>query len=275
MNVVWADESGLSANDRGLCYGDGLFETIRMQGRQGALLGRHLRRLAADAQRLGILIEPIELNNACRVAAERYADQFAGHGWVLKLILSRGPGGRGYRPAAKTQPQLLISAGDLPALPSASGVAADYSTVMLTVNPLLAGMKTLNRLEQVMAARDLTESVFELIMCDQSGHPVEGTRTNLLVKTATGWATPPVSAVAVAGVMRQWVLECLRGRAERVEERALTPDDITAPKCQGLYLLSSVLGVVPVNRLAGIGLPVAGGLATICDLLTTLENAKC
>ena len=103
MNVVWAEEGGLAANDRGLAYGDGLFETIRMQGQRGALLGRHQRRLLADAERLGITVAHDALSRACRSAAERYASGFSeksdahsGTGdWVLKLILSRGPGGRG------------------------------------------------------------------------------------------------------------------------------------------------------------------------------------
>jgi len=132
-------------------------------------------------------------------------------------------------------------------------------------------MKTLNRLEQVMAARELTDGVFELIMCDHNDCLVEGTRTNVLVKTTAGWITPPATALAVDGVMRQWVLDCLRRRGEPVLERSLKLADLRVPVCEGLYLLSSVLGVVPVYQLANAHLPVTGGLATICDLLTTLE----
>ena len=285
MNVVWAEEGGLAANDRGLAYGDGLFETIRMQGRRGALLGRHQRRLIADAERLGITVPRDALSCACQLAADRYAPDFAGKsdaysgkdgwpgkgGWVLKLILSRGPGGRGYRPDINSRPQLLISAGPLPPLPPATGVVADIARQRLTVNPQLSGMKTLNRLEQVMAARELTDGVFELIMRDHSDCLVEGTRTNVLVKTTDGWVTPPATTLAVNGVMRQWVLECLHRRGEPVLERSLRLADLSVPACEGLYLLSSVLGVVPVYQLANAHLPVSGGLATICDLLTTLE----
>jgi 4-amino-4-deoxychorismate lyase len=279
INVVWAEEGGLAANDRGLAYGDGLFETIRMQGQLGALLGRHQRRLLADAERLGIMVAHDALSRACRLAAERYAPDFdeksdahsGTGGWVLKLILSRGPGGRGYRPDSNSRPQLLISAGPLPSLPPVAGVVADIARQRLTVNPQLAGMKTLNRLEQVMAARELTDGVFELIMRDHNDCLVEGTRTNLLVKTTARWITPPATALAVDGVMRQWVLDCLRRRGEPVLERSLRMADLRVPVCEGLYLLSSVLGVVPVYQLADAYLPVTGGLATICDLLTTLE----
>lgn len=279
MNIVWADEGGLAANDRGLAYGDGLFETIRMQGRRGALLSRHQRRLRIDAERLGIKITHDGLSQACQLAVERYTANSPGYsgahsednGWVLKLILTRGSGGRGYRPDNSACPQLLISAGPLPALPPATGVVADIARQKLTVNPQLAGMKTLNRLEQVMAARELTDGVFELIMGDHNDCLIEGTRTNVLAKTASGWITPPATALAVDGVMRQWVLDCLRRRGEPVLERPLKLADLRAPSCQGLYLLSSVLGVVPVYQLANAHLPVTDGLATICDLLTTLE----
>ena len=272
VNVVWAEEGGLAANDRGLAYGDGLFETIRMQGHRGALLGRHQRRLLADAERLGISVTHEALSSACQLAAERYAPEFGKEGgWVLKLILSRGPGGRGYRPDSNSRPQLLISAGPLPPLPPATGVVAGIAQQRVTVNPQLAGMKTLNRLEQVMAARELTDGVFELIMRDHNDCLVEGTRTNVLVKTSAGWITPPATALAVNGVMRQWVLDCLRRRDEPVLERSLRLADLRAPACENLYLLSSVLGVVPVYQLADAHLPVSGGLATICDLLATLE----
>ncbi len=271
VNLFWADDTGLPAADRGLAYGDGLFETIRMHGRQGALLSRHLERMTRDAGRLGIPVSRTDLQDACRQALDRLADRFGDRDWVLKLTLTRGEGGRGYRPAAHLKPNLLISAAELPAAAPESGVAVDFSPVMLTVNPLFSGIKSLNRLEQVMAARNMDGSLFELIMSDRDGHPVEGTRSNILLRLTDGWVTPPVSSLAVAGVMRQWVLERLRERGEPVTERPLMLADLTGSGCRGLYLLNSVLGVVAVRNLAGEDLPVDRQLATICDLLETLE----
>ena len=271
LNLFWADEGGLPGGDRGLAYGDGLFETIRMLGRRGALLSRHLERMTRDAGRLGLPVSRADLQDACRQALDRLADRFDERPWVLKLTLTRGEGGRGYRPPADLRPNLLISASELPATPPDSGVAVDFSPVVLTVNPLLSGIKSLNRLEQVMAARDMHGSLFEMIMSDREGHPVEGTRTNILLRLGGGWVTPPVTSLAVAGVMRQWVLERLRDRGEPVTERPLNLADFSAPECDGLYLLNSVLGVVAVRNLAGEDLPVDRQLATICDLLETLE----
>ncbi|MBW4933605.1 aminotransferase class IV [Marinobacter sp. F4206] len=271
LNLFWADEGGLPAADRGLAYGDGLFETIRMEGRQGVLLSRHINRLTRDAARLGIAVSGRELRSVCAQAAHRLAGGFGDAGWILKLTLTRGAGGRGYRPDPVMVPNLMVAAASIPPVPDPGGVVADFSRIPLTVNPLFAGIKSLNRLEQVMAARDLDDRLFEVIMSDSAGHLIEGTRTNLLVKVRDGWITPAGATLAVSGVMREWVLERLRERGEHVEERPLTTDDILGSDCLGLYLVNSVLGIVPVRTLADHDLPVETGLATIFNPFELLE----
>jgi 4-amino-4-deoxychorismate lyase len=159
----------------------------------------------------------------------------------------------------------------MPPLPDNPGVVADFSQFPLTVNPQLAGMKTLNRLEQVMASREFTGREFELIMRDASGNLIEGTRTNLFVKQGSKWITPPVSSLAVAGVMRKYVIDCLRETGIEVREEAVPPSVLSSSGFQGLYLANSVVGIVPVRKMAGMDLPVEGGLETICDPLKTLE----
>ncbi|MGO1749096.1 MAG: aminotransferase class IV [Marinobacter sp.] len=275
FNLCWADEGGLPAGDRGVAYGDGLFETISMRGDGGVLLARHLDRMVRDAGRLGIPVDLTDLRKACTAAVTRYAarytNQQAGGSWVLKLTLTRGEGGRGYQPGLGIRPNLMVSASAMPSTPVASGVAADFSRVPLTVNPLLAGIKSLNRLEQVMAAREIEGNLFEVIMSDNAGNLVEGTRTNLLLKTPEGWVTPPAKSLAVAGILRQWILERLRARGEVVVERAVSIADVMGPHCLGLFLLNSVIGAVPVGVLAGQDLPVDDGLATIFNPFELLE----
>ncbi|WP_417521138.1 aminotransferase class IV [Marinobacter sp.] len=274
FNLYWADESGFPAGDRGAAYGDGLFETIRMHGHRGVLLSRHLDRLVRDAGRLGIPVALRDLSKAYSTTVSRYAARYtgkAGDDWILKLTLTRGEGGRGYQPGAGMRPNLIVSSSPMPALPSPSGVAVDFSRVPLTVNPLLTGIKSLNRLEQVMAAREIEGELFEVIMADNDGNLVEGTRTNLLLKVPNGWVTPPTKSLAVAGILRQWLLERLRAKGELVIERAMGIGDVMAPDCQGLYLLNSVLGVVPVRQLAGQDLPADDGVATIFNPLELLE----
>lgn len=271
LQVFWAEDGGLPANDRGLAYGDGLFETILMVGTQGTLVGYHLDRLVRDAGRLRIPVTRAEVQDVFGRAASRYGHSRADASWVLKLILTRGAGGRGYRPDPDMSPNLLVSANAAPPGVPADGVRAGYSRIPLTVNPLFAGIKSLNRLEQVMAARELSGDVFEVLQSNADGDLVEGTRTNLLLHTTEGWITPPRDSLAVAGVMRDWVMERLKARGEVVIERPLQPEEIMGPGCRAFYLLNSVIGVVAVRNLADQYLPVDSGLATICDPLETLE----
>ncbi|MGF2735185.1 aminotransferase class IV [Marinobacter sp. DUT-1] len=271
LGVFWAEDGGLPANDRGLAYGDGLFETILMVGARGTLVGRHLDRLVRDAGRLGIPVTGAEVREVYDRAASQYGCSRADTRWVLKLILTRGAGGRGYRPDPDMTPNLLVSASAAPPYVPSDGVGVEYSRIPLTVNPLLAGIKSLNRLEQVMAARELDGDVFEVLQSNGDGELVEGTRTNLLLNTTEGWISPPRDSLAVAGIMRDWVLERLKARGEVVIERPLLPEHIMGPECRAFYLLNSVLGVVAVRNLAGQDLPVDSGLATICDPLETLE----
>ncbi|NMT64620.1 aminodeoxychorismate lyase [Marinobacter orientalis] len=271
LNVIRADSSGVSAADRGIAYGDGLFETIRMRGRRAVLRSLHLDRIVADAARLGIPVHRHDLDTAITQAGVIYEAGFKGCDWVLKLILTRGSGGRGYRLPENCQPNLIVSVSAMPPLPDSGGVVADLSQFPLTVNPQLAGIKTLNRLEQVMASREFTGQEFELIMRDITGYLVEGTRTNLFFRHGKKWLTPPGRSLAVAGVMRKYLIECLRETGHEVVEEAVQPSILSSPDFRGLYLTNSVVGIVPVRQMGGVDLPLDGGLETICDPLKTLE----
>ncbi|WP_304101874.1 aminotransferase class IV [Marinobacter antarcticus] len=92
-----------------------------------------------------------------------------------------------------------------------------------------------------------------------------------MVRTPEGWMTPPVRSLAVAGVLRQWVLERLRAKGEVVVERAVSIEDISGNRCKGFYLLNSVIGVVLVRNFAGQDLPADDGLATIFNPFDLLE----
>ncbi|MGC8119284.1 aminodeoxychorismate lyase [Marinobacter sp. VGCF2001] len=265
LKVYWAADDSLPSGDRGLAYGDGLFETIRVSRGQAPLVMHHLERLVHDAMRLGIRLARPEIESVFASALERYGALYGDADWILKLVVTRGTGGRGYRPAAAVTPSLFLFHASLPVLPPASGVSVDFSRIPLTVNPLLAGIKSLNRLEQVMAASEIKEPIFELLMSNADGHVVEGTRTNIFLHTPNGWVTPPAKSLAVSGVMRRQVIERLHTVGEPLRESDVEMADLLGSHCQGLYLTNSVLGVVPVRNLAGHDLPAGNQLATICD----------
>ena len=248
LNVIRPDGNGVSATDRGLAYGDGLFETIRMRGRQAVLRSYHLDRMVADAGRLGIPVERSDLDAEISRSGCDLASQY-GDDWVLKLVLTRGSGGRGYRSPVECEPSLIVTSSPMPILPPPGGVVAALSKFPLTVNPRLAGIKTLNRLEQVMASREFSGEEFELIMANADGQLLEGTRTNLIIRMEGEWVTPPVESLAVAGVMRQFALECLRASGHTIREQIIQPALLSSPGLRGLYLVNSVVGIVAICQL--------------------------
>ncbi|MEX2474240.1 aminodeoxychorismate lyase [Marinobacter sp.] len=269
MNIIWPGDTALPTTDRGLAYGDGVFETIRMQANGGVLLHSHIARMMAGAAVLGIPVSEPDLRDVIRQACGQAHEP---EGWVLKLILTRGVGGRGYRPSGDMIPNLIVSTGSLPPCPDHGGVSVAVSKVPLMVNPYLAGVKTLNRLEQVLASQDLTDDVYEMIMANLAGDLVEGTRTNLLVRTDDCWLTPPTGQLAVAGIMRDHVVRTLAENGERVEQRAIAPGILHSAECRGMYLMNSLIGVVPVRKITGRDLPVDNSLATIFNPLDLLES---
>lgn len=264
------DQMGVPVSDRGLAYGDGLFETILVVNGQPQLLEAHRQRMLQGAERLAIPLTPAELCDALASICDRLSS--AQGRQVLKLILTRGSGGRGYKPPEEAGPRLIVSLSPAPAPLSLDGVAAVTSTIPLTVNPVLAGIKTLNRLEQVMASRDIPADCFEALMAGTEGDLREGTRTALLYRWQDQWWTPPRDKVAVHSVMLGHVERGLAQRGEGLKEAMLFPDQLWQPEFSGLLLLNSVIGAVPVQTLDGRRLPQSGQLATIVSLAKQPEE---
>ncbi|MGM0571113.1 aminotransferase class IV [Marinobacter sp.] len=265
-------EAGVAVSDRGLAYGDGLFETILIRCGQPQLLQAHCQRLLEGAARLGIPLREDELTPAVRRACalmDATTDR-----QVLKLLLTRGSGGRGYRPPAEPEPRLIISVTPAPPAPPESGVKAIISEIPLTVNPMLAGIKSLNRLEQVMASRSIPEDCYEALMCGDQGDLREGTRTGLLFRWQGQWWTPPRDRVAVRSIMVAHVERGLAREGIPLREGLLYPEQCWQPEFGGLLLLNSLIGAIPVQALNGRELPLPEQLATIVSLAKQPEEFR-
>jgi 4-amino-4-deoxychorismate lyase len=224
------------ADDRGLAYGDGLFETMRVHRGTVPWWDAHWARLAAGAARIGL-----PLPDAMRVQAE--AREMIGgrdHG-VMKLLVTRGSGGRGYAPPAVAIPTWVLSLHDVPA-PAGQGLRLHWCDTRLADQPALAGLKHCNRLEQVLARREAVDAgADEGLMQDGAGRVVCATSANLFVLRDGGWQTPPVDRCGVAGVCRARLMPALQAR-----ERVLTVDDIGT--ADALFLSNAVRGILAVAR---------------------------
>ena len=261
--VCWinGDEEGqLSPFDRGLHYGDGLFETMRVVDGRIRLLERHLARLGIGCDRLEIArprpdLLLGELNNAARTP---------GVG-LLKLIVTRGSGGRGYRAPQAATPTRLIAAyppPDHPADWADAGIDVRFCATALAEQPLLAGLKHLNRLEQVCARNEWTGATpQEGLMLDGQGRVICGTMSNLFAIRRGVWCTPRIDRCGVAGTMRAAILDAAMAAGHACVESDLTRADVLA--ADELFLTNAVAGAWPVRSLAGTrtGAPKAVRLA--------------
>ncbi|WP_132977420.1 aminodeoxychorismate lyase [Thiobaca trueperi] len=234
--------------DRGLQYGDGLFETIRIHAGQPCQWRRHLERLMLGAGRLGIQPPDPGILEAEVLSLTQTLD----HG-VLKLILTRGSGGRGYRPPESSAPRRILLTYPLPPDPEPSwrtGVRVRYCQTPASMNPALAGIKHLNRLDSVLARREWSDpAIAEGLMLDPSGALVGGTMTNVFLWDGNRLLTPPVEQSGIAGTVRALTLELAVQMGIDCLETRLAPADLE--QAHGLFLTNAIAGIWPVRELAG------------------------
>ncbi|MCR4300924.1 MAG: aminodeoxychorismate lyase [Sulfuricaulis sp.] len=242
----------VSAFDRGFQYGDGLFETLAVENAEPLLWDRHIARLHSGAVRLGIQAPAAELlqreaREICRGAARG----------VLKIALTRGISGRGYAPSAKGEPTRTVGLHawpDYPARYRTHGIAVQFCHTLISRHNRLAGLKHLNRLEQVLARMELKDEYAEGLMHDETGHVVEGTMTNLFVVARDSLITPDLSHSGVEGVMRAVVLEHAAALSIQCDVTRLTREDILA--ANEVFLTNSLIGLWPVRRIQSREYPV-------------------
>ncbi len=245
---VWVNGrrgGALDPGDRGLQYGDGLFETMRVRRGAVRLLGLHLERLYAGCARLDLRPPPrARLRRELERAAAQ-ADEA-----VLKLIVTRGAGSRGYRPSGTLRATRIVSLHPPPPARGAGrAVVIRLCATPVGINPRLAGMKTLNRLESVLARGEWRdERIWEGLMADTDGYLVCGTMSNLFVRRGSFLLTPALDRCGVAGVMRRWVLEQAPAAGLRAVEGRLRLEDVE--RADEVFMTNAVAGVVAVAALA-------------------------
>lgn len=228
---------GVPFDDRGLAYGDGLFETVLVRDGKAQLWSEHLARLEHGCKALG-LAPPLraELDGLPARCGEGL--------YVLKLILTRGSGGRGYAPPSASSPRLRWNVQPFaPASERWKGVRVRHCRLRLGRQSRLAGIKHLNRLENVLARHEWRDAdIAEGLLCDSDGLLTEATAMNLVWWRHGRWETPALNHCGVAGTLRQALLTSL----PLVEVEA-GPGVLA--EVEALCLINSVQGVWPVLRL--------------------------
>jgi 4-amino-4-deoxychorismate lyase len=233
----------ISAADRGLQYGDGLFETIAVIGGQPRFWQGHMDRLSAGCVQLGLPVTPqsVLLRELKTVSAGQ-------SNCVVKIILTRGVSGSGYAPPIHAESNRIVSSHAWPKVegdPVTLGIRARMCDLRLGIQPALGGMKHLNRLEQVMARREWDDpSIHEGILLDREDHVISGVSSNIFLVYSGRLLTPRLDRCGVRGVMRGAILSAFK---ERCEQRRLMLDML--PEADEVFVCNSVRGVLPVTRI--------------------------
>lgn len=237
--VNGVEGAGIPVHDRGLNYGDGLFETILFVDGVAPLWSRHRERLEAGAARLGFPLPPI---NALFTVAQQ-----AGSGLeraAVRITITRGVGERGYAPPVPTAPNWIVAASLAPVVAPdwyARGIRVRCCGLRLASQPLLAGLKHLNRLEQVLARAEWSDAeIAEGLLGDAAGRVIGATAANLFVVRGGRVFTPALDECGVAGVSRAEVL----ARRE-VAIGSLTWNELM--HADEVFLTSSLRGILPVR----------------------------
>jgi 4-amino-4-deoxychorismate lyase len=255
-------------SDRGFQYGDGLFETIAIQRGTPLLWDGHMRRLADGCARLGLCMPAPDILLDEITAVCKGTERAVG-----KIIITRGPAGRGYAATKGMEQTRVVSHADWPVYPAGNareGVAVHLCATRLGRNPALAGIKHLNRLEQVLARAEWSVDCADGLMCDSDGFVIEGTMTNVFAVLGGTLITPELSQSGVAGVMRAEVLSYARECGMGYSEEWIAPDRLRS--ADEIFLTNSIIGIWPVRILAsrsyGIG-------ETTHTIQKALEASQC
>lgn len=249
MTTVWVNgvESGqVMPFDRGLAYGDGLFATMRVSHHKIQFLSAHLQRLSQGAKRLGFDWQ------ASQTLQERLTQQAINMGQgCIKLLLTRGCGGRGYTAPAQTQITEVMSLHPLPEHYQGwqqQGISLISSDVILGRQPRLAGIKHCNRLEQIVIKSTPVPLGFDdYLVLDEQGLVIESSMANLFFLNNQSIYTPALSHSGVAGMMREQVIHAVLALGYSVHVQPIPMSRLA--DFSSAFVTNSLMGIVDVVRI--------------------------
>ncbi len=236
----------ISLYDRGLQYGDGLFETIAVEDETLLCWSDHIERLQSGCSRLNI---PIPNKDRLNEEASRLTRSIARG--IIKITITRGEGGRGYALPDKVEPSRIISLYPWPEYSfgnPADGIKVRACNYRYAHNSVLAGIKHLNRLEQVLARSEWTDrSIAEGIVLDHEENVIEGTMSNVFYIKDETLYTPELSACGVDGIIRQKIIVSATESQLDVYINKISLKSLL--EADEAFVCNSVIGVWPIKMI--------------------------
>ena len=238
----------IDITDRAIAFGDGCFTTIHGMNQQAKMLEQHILRLQQDSTRLKLpsvdwkqLTQHIE-----QVCEQQTDDEF-----VVKVMISRGAGGRGYSSQGFKQPTIMVMVSPFPkhyATLQCQGAALMLSRIPLSRNPILAGMKHLNRLEQVLIRQEIDDAKLdEAVVLDTHGVMVECCSANIFWRIGRDVYTPILEQSGVNGLMRQKIIAKLKDSQYHLVEVERFPAILT--QCDEVIICNTLMPILPVKSI--------------------------
>jgi 4-amino-4-deoxychorismate lyase len=264
-------KDNLNITDRGIQYGDGLFETIEVSSGRAVFIDRHLDRLQLGCKQLHI---PYPGNPILLSEIDLLLESASNA--VLKIQITRGAGGRGYRQPDSVTPTRILSLHSFPKFPDSftqEGINVTSCKGRLSSNPVLAGIKHTNRLEQVLARAEwVSESIQEGLMSDQQGNVIEGTMSNVFMVKEEKIITPLLDHCGVAGIIRGLILDFCPELGFVAEQQLVTKECLN--DADEIFVTNSVIGVWPVRMIDNHRFSIGPVTRQISAYLEQLKNQE-
>jgi aminodeoxychorismate lyase len=240
----------VSINDRGFTYGDGLFESMRVVGGKPFRLAQHLERMVRGAEFLKIPLP--HTAKEIQKFTDQLIEQNAMPDAILRIILTRGPGPRGYGPAEAGPPTLVMTLHPTPA--AATDTTATWSLVTspykIPASDMLSSFKTTSKLLYVMARAEAAErGADEALLVNTNGEAAETATGNLFWVYQDKICTVPTGRGVLPGITRAVVLEICQTLGLQTNKRVIKPEALR--NSEGIFVTQSALGIVPVSAFDG------------------------
>lgn len=241
----------ISVFDRGFSYGDGVFRTMKIRNGLPVSWPFHYQKLVADCAVIGIVCPSAELlmgDLQKLFEKELFSEDMT---QVAKIIITRGEGERGYAPPIITVPTRVVIKSALPHYAESNydkGVQLHVCDIKLAAQPKLAGIKHLNRLENVLARMEWRDdAIFDGLLSDQAGNVIECTMSNLFARFGSELLTPDLSLCGVSGITRQRILGLGGVLGLNVGVKSLTLEQIL--QADEIIICNSLCGAFQVTQI--------------------------
>lgn len=247
----------VSVLDRGLSYGDGLFETMSWRHlRELDSFGvefwnRHLKRLSASSLKMKIKMPSKEILNNYKDKIIKKSINLGFNEGVLKIIITRGVGGRGYKYEKDIEPTIIFLSFPKVRIDESffkKGVNLKFCKSPIFVNHQLSGIKHLNRIDSVMARSEWqNKEFFDGVLLDDSKNIIDGTMTNIFFSKNNILYTPDLKKSGINGIMRQVVIEKSKIFFNSVHEIQINKKNLKL--YDEMFITNSIIKILPVKKL--------------------------